>query len=45
MRSIDRHTIGSAFNACMNAGTTPNQAKKPLYKDAASRARCRMGNC
>jgi len=38
-------TIGSAFNACMHAGTAPSQPKKPLYKDAASRARCRMGNC
>lgn len=38
---------GGAFNACMNAGKTANsnQPKQPLYKDAGSRARCRMGNC
>ena len=35
---------GSAFSACMSARKA-NQAKKPLYKDAGSRARCRMGNC
>lgn len=37
-------TSGSAFNACMSAGKA-NQVKKPLYKDPASRTRCRMGNC
>jgi hypothetical protein len=38
---------GAAFTACMNAGKTANanQPKQPLYKDAGSRARCRMGNC
>lgn len=38
---------GAAFNACMNAGkiANSNQPKQPLYKDAGSRARCRVGNC
>ena len=35
---------GGAFSACMKAGKA-NQPQKPLYKDAGSRARCRMGNC
>ena len=38
---------GGAFNACLTAGKSANanQPKQPLYKDPASRARCRMGNC
>jgi hypothetical protein len=39
-------TSGAAFAACMAAEkANSNQQKKPLYKDSASRARCRMGNC
>lgn len=39
-------TSGAAFAACMSAEkANRNQRTKPLYKDSASRARCRMGNC
>jgi hypothetical protein len=39
-------TGGAAFTACMSAEKAgSNQQQKPLYKDPASRARCRMGNC
>jgi hypothetical protein len=39
-------TDGAAFAACMSAEkANSNQQKKPLYKDPASRARCRTGNC
>jgi hypothetical protein len=36
-------TSGAAFKACMSA--KPAAADKKLYKDPASRGRCRMGNC
>jgi hypothetical protein len=36
----------AAFTTCMSAEkANSNQQKKSLYKDPASRARCRMGNC
>jgi hypothetical protein len=39
-------TSGAAFAACMSVEKVgSNQQQKPLYKDPASRARCRMGNC
>jgi hypothetical protein len=37
---------GPAFTACLSAEkANGNQQQKPLYKDSASRTRCRMGNC
>ena len=37
---------GPAFTACLSAEkANGNQPQKPLYKDPASRTRCRMGNC
>jgi hypothetical protein len=36
-------TSGAAFNSCMSAPATAPEKK--LYKDPASRGRCRMGNC
>jgi len=45
MRSIDRHRNRQRLQRLHECGNDPSQPKKPLYKDAASRARCRMGNC
>ena len=44
--SIGSTSSSAAFRACMSEGKAAgNQQRKPLYKDPASRARCRMGNC
>jgi hypothetical protein len=37
---------GPAFTACLSAEkANGSRQQKPLYKDPASRTRCRMGNC
>jgi hypothetical protein len=43
--SVGATSSSAAFRACMSAGKADGNQQKPLYKDPASRARCRMGNC